>query len=314
MILLAALLCTPCHSAIVESYRQSPMARSSGPVEALAPAVYTHARSRTKYTIESPNRVVIQTPEQRATQQLHYFIGSGAHGRSFLFLRGAGLFQAPVTQYAGRGWAMSPGYEEDQFSDWTRPIDRNCLWCHASSQRPIYGTRNQYANPPFAENGITCERCHGDAKQHVADPRRRPVNPAKLAPALRDDVCRQCHTIGKTRADKPGRSFFEYRPGMALSALVTYETVPQTRDMDLKVTGHFERLAMSKCRIATGDKLWCGTCHNPHPTAAVDKNQACRTCHTPPKCARGPDCQSCHMPKAPSPEANHATFTDHWIR
>lgn len=313
--ILLALACATCHPAIVAAYEASPMARSSGHVTSLPPGAYRHPPSQTTYTIEPPNRVRIRTPLETATQTLEYFLGSGAHGRSYLFRRGDKLFQAPVTHYAHRGWGMSPGYETDDHSDWTRPIGRDCLWCHASSAQPIYGTANQYADPPFRENGITCERCHGDARAHTQNPTIRPVNPAKLPRLFRDDVCRQCHLLGLNRINKPGRSFYSYRPGTRLDVLVTYQTAPQHQQDDLKTTGHFERLAMSKCQIVSQEKLWCGTCHNPHPTTArQDPNQPCRTCHANKLSHGGPDCQNCHMPKAATPEAGHSMFTDHWIR
>lgn len=298
--------CSQCHASIVKAYRQTPMAKSSGTLRELKTARFRHEPSKTTYKI-SGTQVAIETPVQTASQALQYFIGSGAHGTSYLFSRGNKLFQAPITLFREKGWAMSPGYEADDHSDWTRPVDRNCLWCHASGTRLIYGTVNQYANPPFSEGGIVCNRCHSAEGTHYN-------NPATLAPPARADVCRQCHMTGLSRADQPGHSFFEYRPGMNLNSLVDYRSAPQSVDGDLKVTGHFERLAMSKCQIASGDKLWCGTCHNPHPTSTVDPNTACRSCHASQTCQRGPDCNSCHMPKAPSREAGHSIFTDHWIR
>jgi predicted CXXCH cytochrome family protein len=306
LFLLAMEDCTPCHSAIVGAYQKTPMAQTSGAVGELKEGRFQHAPSKTTYRM-SGKTVSVQTPQQKAVQTLHYSIGSGAHGSSYLFLRGSQLFQAPVTYFRQKGWAMSPGYENDDHSDWTRPVDRNCLWCHASGTRLIYGTINQYAQPPFRESGITCERCHSKSGAHYN-------NPAKLASEPRNDVCRQCHMTGLARSDKPGHTFFEFKPGMRLNDLVTYSSAQQRLEDDLKVTGHFERLAMSKCQIASGDKLWCGSCHNPHPVQAVDANASCRSCHAAATCQRGPDCHSCHMPKAPSREAGHSVFTDHWIR
>lgn len=288
------------------------MRLSSGAVSQLPQGEYRHAPSKTLYRMEG-NQVRIETPLEKASQKLDYFIGSGVHGRSYLFLRNRKLFQAPVTHYAGRGWQMSPGYEADDRSDWTRPIDRNCLWCHASGTKPIYGRTNEYAMP-FTEGGISCERCHGDVQAHLKSPAQLPVNPVKLSPQARNDVCRQCHLLGMTRADKPGHTFFEFKAGMQLDSLVHYAVAEQTEDSALKVTGHFERLAKSKCQMASGDKLWCGTCHNPHPAKVVDANASCRSCHELKSCGKGPDCQACHMRKMPSPEANHSVFTDHWIR
>jgi hypothetical protein len=33
---------------------------------------------------------------------------------------------------------------------------------------------------------------------------------------------------------------------------------------EMKVTSHVENLAQSACKQAAGDRLWCGTCHDPH--------------------------------------------------
>lgn len=306
LLLLALEDCTPCHAGIAATYRQTPMARSSGTVNELKAGTFRHKSSQTLYRM-AEKQVFIETPLQKATQVLDYFIGSGNHGSSYLFRRGDKLYQAPVTYYRDKQWAMSPGYEDDNHSDWTRPVDRNCLWCHASGARPVYGTVNQYANPPFNENGIGCTRCHAASGAHYN-------NPAKLPAQARSDVCRQCHMTGISRTDKAGHSFFEFRPGMRLDDLVSYRGAPQSLSSDLKVTGHFERLAMSKCQIASGDKLWCGTCHNPHPAQSINPNASCQGCHPAQSCKRGPDCHNCHMPKAPSREAGHAIFTDHWIR
>jgi len=99
---------------------------------------------------------------------------------------------------------------------------------------------------------------------------------------------------------------------MLLSDLVSYQTKPQQPDTPLSTTSHFERLAASTCAKASGDKLWCGTCHNPHPTKT--SANACLKCHINNLCRRGPDCASFHMPKNTAPDSGHATFTDHWIR
>ena len=52
--------------------------------------------------------------------------------------------------------------------DLAKPIDEGCLRCHASAIQPVAGTRNRFLDPPFLENGIGCERCHGPGKAHIA--------------------------------------------------------------------------------------------------------------------------------------------------
>jgi hypothetical protein len=293
VLLLASLAidCAPCHKEIAANFARTPMANSSGRVTQLPAARYIHSPSQTQYDISSTGRVAIATPEARATQQLNYFIGSGAHGRSFLFLRNQKLYEAPITHYAHKGWGPSPGYEKDKNSDWTRQITKDCLWCHTTGTEP---------------QGLSCERCHAPDEKHFN-------KPTSLAVEARSDVCRQCHQLANRR-DLPGKSFFDFKPGMRLDDLVRYETKPIQIETPLSTTSHFERLAESACAKSSGDKLWCGTCHSPHSSKAQDPNQSCRNCHVQNQCGRGVECAACHMPKNTAPDSSHAVFTDHWIR
>jgi hypothetical protein len=305
-ILAVAMDCAPCHREIAGSFRVTPMANSAGRVARVEAGTYRHGPSRAFYEIEAGGNVRVRTPEASASQKLDIWIGSGAHGRSYLYLRGDRLFEAPVTWYRDRGWAASPGYENDANSDWSRPIDRACLWCHTSGAKPIHGTANRYAAPVFMHGGLSCERCHAADAKHFN-------NPAKLAEGAREDVCRQCHMLAG-RTELPGRSFYEFRPGMRLDRLVRYQVTVQRPDSPLSTTNHFERLAESACAKASGSRLWCGTCHNPHPAGASDRNDSCRNCHGATRCGRGPDCAACHMPRNPAPDAGHSILTDHWIQ
>ena len=58
---------------------------------------------------------------------------------------------------------------------------------------------------------------------------------------------------------------------------------------ELTATSHFEKLQQSRCKNASGDRLWCGTCHDPHEApqaaqAAAYFREKCLTCHTPETC------------------------------
>jgi tetratricopeptide (TPR) repeat protein len=94
----------------------------------------------------------------------------------------------------------------------------------------------------------------------------------------------------------------------------------------ITVTGHVEKLAQSACRRAAGDKLWCGTCHDPHVVPKPAERIAwfrskCQACHKPDQCketkaarlANQDDCTSCHMPKRTTVDAQHVVLTDHSI-
>jgi Tfp pilus assembly protein PilF len=297
--------CQPCHTALFAAYSRTPMARSSGRVESLADAEFTAAGHR--YRIAS-NRLYFD----RGSAGIDYFVGSGAAGRSFLFQREGYLFELPVSWYSRkRLWEASPGYEREPDIRLDRAVDRTCLICHASRVQPVFGTQNRYGDPPFLEDGLGCERCHGPGSEHVRNPAAvRLVNPAKLDAPLRDSVCAQCHLTGQARIERAGRRFAEFRAGQNLAEVVTYFVWNSPR-ADLQVTSHVEKLAASACKRASGDALWCGTCHEPHTN--TDKTQsACLGCHAGAH-HREQVCASCHMPKSAPSDAVHGVSTDHSI-
>jgi hypothetical protein len=311
MMLLAAAVfvgsqtCRPCHSGIFDAYARTPMAQSSGRVDFVTPAKFTAAGH--SYRI-ADNKLFFDG----GSATMDYFIGSNAAGRTYLRERQGYLFELPVTWYAQkRAWDASPGYEKDTEVRLTRAIEPSCLLCHTSRVRPVLGTQNRYGDPPFLENGVACERCHGPGSDHAKDPASfKMVNPVRLDPERRDAVCSQCHLTGEARIERSGRKFVEYQAGDRLSDYVTYFVWKLGR-RDLKVTSHVEKLAASTCKAAAGDALWCGTCHDPHTN--VDKTQsACLDCH---KAAHRPQerCATCHMPRTRAVDANHGVMTDHSI-
>ena len=92
------------------------------------------------------------------------------------------------------------------------------------------------------------------------------------------------------------------------------------------VTSHVENLAQSKCKRSSGDRLWCGTCHDPHsvppPARKAEWFRAkCLMCHAAADCgeqraarqSKQDDCTACHMPRNPVADAEHVVYTDHSI-
>jgi hypothetical protein len=248
-------------------------------------------------------------------RRLEYFIGSGTVGHSYLYTMGGFLYQAPVSWYSAPAkWDLSPGYQAYDQLYLTRAIEPVCLECHASRLQPVTGTANGYRSPPFREGGISCERCHGSGDAHVAG-HGKMINPAKLAPDRRDSTCAQCHLAGQARVARAGAG--EFHVGDRLSdSTVVFEWSGKP---DMNVTSHFETLAESACKRASGDKLWCGSCHDPHRGPAETEKAAfyrakCLECHQTAECTRGPDCVGCHMPKTSVRDVQHSAYTDHDIR
>jgi hypothetical protein len=259
-------------------------------------------------------------------RQLEYFVGSGAAARSYLLSYEGFLYEAPVAYYTNSAsWKSPPGYASLDYPYLTRPIRPGCLVCHASGIQRIPGTQNGYASPPFLEGGVSCERCHGPGSDHIAAGKPM-LNPAKLAAKERDSICEQCHLSGEIRIPKSGKDDLAFRPGDRLADDLTV-FVRSASPSSMKVTSHSEDLAQSACKRASGEKLWCGTCHDPHSVPATHEKVAyfrgkCLTCHPTSDCralqstrrANGDNCVACHMPRNPPSDAEHVVFTDHAIR
>ncbi len=328
-------VCASCHAAIYRAYMRTPMAQSSGKVgspglETFDRAEFRDDRNAFAYTVSPDYRFEFsrQNSRQPITGQrdLAYFIGSGAAARTFLIEDGGFLFESPATYYrSSTSWKASPGFEGLDYPNLARPVIPSCLQCHASGIQATAGTLNGYAKPPFLENGVSCERCHGAGGDHVAKGAKM-VNPAKLAPAARDSICSQCHLSGEVRVAKPGKEGAALTPGDLLANDLTV-FVRAGSPSDLRVTSHVENLAQSACKRASGDKMWCGTCHDPHtppePAAkAAYFRGKCLSCHQTQDChgtaearqAKGDSCTECHMPRGPTSDIQHVVFTDHSIR
>ncbi len=330
-LLAAALLCAPpllatssrecarCHTEIYRKYAATPMAMSSGSAgSALVPEQSFSTNSGYRYSIvrQGAKLFLDFAPERR---ELVYFVGSGAVARSYLISVDSFLYEAPATYYSrSRAWALSPGYDRYQFPFLTRAIAPACLECHATGVQAVAGTQNGYRSLPFLEGGVGCERCHGPGTAHAASGKAADiVNPARLPADRRDSVCAQCHLSGEVRVDRAGKSMSGFTAGDSLSdhaiAFVRASSLP-----GMKVTSHVENLAQSACRRASGDRLWCGSCHDPHFMPAPAEKAAwfrskCQACHTPPECRRGDNCIACHMPGTAVSDADHVVYTDHSI-
>lgn len=268
----------------------------------------------------------------QGSRTLEWFVGSGRIGRSYLFSMDGFLYQAPVSFYASDGvWRASPGFQRKTSLDLTRAIEPACLQCHASGLRPVARTQNRFEAQPFLQRGVSCERCHGSGTRHIAVMKRPGgqtdkgiINPAKLTPDRRDSVCAQCHLTGAARVARAGRDRSSYKPGELLSDSVAVLVWSNAREAAVGVTSHFEKLSHSRCKERSGDRLWCGTCHDPHgeTTGFQERIRSrCVSCHATKTCslpmpgrrAMQDECQACHMPKGDARDVEHAVYTDHSI-
>jgi tetratricopeptide (TPR) repeat protein len=299
--------CGGCHPREVESYLRTGMGRSAGKPTGHPSGVVNHSASKTRFVIQATGegmRHRMERPDSQADFPVAWFIGSGNHGRSYLIERDRRLFQSPVSWYTQRGrWDLSPGYDKDPRPDFSREVTGDCLFCHASARLEPIG----------------CERCHGLVERHLAKPSKENiVNPVRLAPRVRDSVCEQCHLGGQARIPNPGRQFSDFQPGQLLEDVFTVYTAGASKGF--QVVSHVEQLAQSRCAQASGEKMWCGSCHNPHgnPADSEQYSRRCLSCHNDglpqshPAASQG--CAGCHMPKREAWDGGHAAFTDHRIQ
>ncbi|HEU0120138.1 MAG TPA: tetratricopeptide repeat protein [Bryobacteraceae bacterium] len=297
-------VCARCHPAEAKSYTQTGMAKTSGRTgQGAFREQFGHPNVTPDYTLHSGS----------ATRRLEWFLGSGHIGRSYLFRKAGQLFQSPLSYYtAPAKWDTSPGYESKSYPEWTRLVESACLQCHASQLQPAA------APQPFLEGGVSCERCHGPGDRHAARPSRdNIVNPAALPPPKRDSVCAQCHLTGAARIARAGKERGAFEAGSLLSDSVAVFVWDTPEAAATSATSHFEKLSASRCKQASGDKLWCGTCHSPHAAASSSEtyNRKCQSCHEtkPCKANAGNGCTGCHMPKSAGESVAHLVFTDHAI-
>jgi hypothetical protein len=340
--------CVRCHGEIAGTFRRHPMGRSLAPIES-APAV-GEGRAEGMTTFEAGSSRF--TVERRGGREVHresrtdgkgrvlaeieavvkYALGSGTRGVSYLVERDGRLFESPVSWYSQKGrYDLSPGYERDN-AHFNRPIEPNCLFCHANRVEPVGLTVNRYEEPIFRGHAIGCERCHGPGNLHIRRPEvidgRDPtiVNPRHLEPALRLAVCEQCHLLGTQRIERAGRGPFDYRPGFPTAEF--FAVYGPAEERGNKAVGHVEQMKVSRCFRESKGELGCTSCHDPHQVPAPGEKTdfyrgRCLACHEsrgckiprPERLARSPgdDCARCHMPRSQSLDIAHTATTDHRI-
>lgn len=336
--------CSSCHAEIYKTFANTVMAIASGAAaDGLVTGGFDDKNSGVRYRVYEQDGRVWMSYARAGKDALHgerellYFIGSGRKGRTYLFSDDGFWFETPINWYSQeRRWNMTPAYTEATEIPMNLPASTSCLNCHTSGMRlPIEGTESRFSGKPFAHAGITCERCHGADLVHAENKgavvsstiSSSIVNPAKLPADRRDAICMECHFEGTVAVEQPGKRVEEFRPGEKLTDYVHYFLLTDNQERTPRALSQFEALSLSACKRKSGDKMWCGTCHDPHMEPAESEKAAyyrgkCLACHGqgsegqefaakhhPEK----PDCAACHMPELPSKDVAHTEATDHRI-
>lgn len=359
--------CAECHQELFDAYQQVGMAKSfSRPsadnfVENFESGHFVHEPSQRHYEmLRRGDRLIFRRyqldeagePINEFERQVDWILGSGKHARNYLYQTEAGeIYQFPVAWYPQENrWAMAPNFDAAEHESVYHAITRECMFCHnAYPDVPKGSDAHQSANvfPRTLPQGIGCQRCHGPGAEHVrvarsdeeSVERKREtiVNPARLSPQLRDDVCNQCHfqpssaLAGMRHFD---RTDYSFQPGQLLAEyLIDIDVVEEgkTPSERFEINHHSYRLRQSRCFLESSGTLSCVTCHDAHHAVPqVDRAKhyaaACAQCHKTDECSLEPgssehpegvdaqDCVSCHMPKRRTQDAVHVVMTDHLIR
>ena len=269
--------CAECHAEIAETFAQHPMANTLASVASASSleviegdSTEFEAQGR-RYRVRRDGDRMIHTelmtdadgnPIYEQSQEVHYAVGSGTNAKTYVFDHDGVLFESPITWYTEKGiWDLSPGYHDNPGLRFSRRITDGCLQCHSGLPAPTgNGTSARFDEPPFLELGIGCERCHGPGKRHVEKFEAELVNagdaqdtlivnPAGLEGRVQDSVCYQCHMGGKRRILRTGKSYHDFRPGMATEDIWTVfvEPTPVGEDGTAQFISHVEQMQSSAC-------------------------------------------------------------------
>ncbi|MDA1052662.1 MAG: tetratricopeptide repeat protein [Planctomycetota bacterium] len=359
--------CAACHQELFDAYQQVGMAQSFARPRAeilsedFENSHFVHQASKRHYEMLRIGDGLIfrryqlddaGQPINEFERRVDWILGSGKHARNYLYQTEVGeMYQLPVAWYPQeQRWDMAPNFEAPEHEGVHHAITRECMFCHNAYPNVPEGS-DAYSNantfPRTLPQGIGCQRCHGPGAEHVrvassdkasAERKRETiVNPAKLSPQLRDDVCNQCHfqpSSALAGMRQFGRADYSYRPGNPLAEyLIDLDVVEEGKQSSerFEINHHSYRLSQSRCFLESPETMSCLTCHDAHHTVpeadrAKHYAAACAKCHKADDCTLeapvgghppgldAQDCASCHMPKRRTQDAVHVVMTDHLIR
>ena len=249
------------------------------------------------------------TKKTTRTERIDVVTGSARKGQTYLFWKGDLLYQLPVTYWTETdSWVNSPSFP-DGSPHFDKDIIPRCLECHASYFEWMPPPANRYRKTSLVL-GVTCEKCHGPGREHVARHRLKSpmspgtseaiVNPSSLARDRQIDVCALCHS-GNGTPIQPALSFL---PGDVLEDYIVFPYYSPEDAVDVHGS-QVQMLRRSKC-FQSSATMTCSTCHNVH-TPQLDAaafSPHCLTCHQPKQCGQYVklgeqivhNCIDCHMP------------------
>lgn len=325
--------CLQCHRGILDSWQQTAHFLASSPASTKT-VLGSFATGSNVFAFNNTQKIVMEKRDSGLFQsyylngklsQRHRFdmVLGGIKGQSYLYWKGSGLNQLPVSYYVNPGtWFLSPRYVAGYAFD--RAIGSRCFECHASyigdqpGDEQKLNTTEQFDKASLVY-GIDCERCHGPGAQHVDFQTNHPETKTaryitrfnSLSRSQKMDVCAVCHSGNKTEML---RSTFGFKPGDKLANFKLPGFINVTDTGSLDVHGNqVQLLESSKCFL--NSQMACNTCHDVHQNQRGATNlflQKCLGCHKEEnhnycKLANASNsqliqsrCINCHMPALPS--------------
>jgi hypothetical protein len=314
--------CRECHPGESAFYTRSGHARTLRPAAGLSLARRLDGRVVTdperpgvtwSYALRD-DRFRVARDEAGAVERfvVDYAFGSDHHATTFLTLTDPATptaLEHRLTHYAsGDSFGITPGQRAERPFAGTTPHGREltpaetlkCFRCHATRTSASGG---EGLDLDDLIPNVSCERCHGPARAHVAAARAgrtdlsMPFGDGNWTTESQLALCGQCHR----------------HPSRASPGLIRPDNTALARFQPVG-------LMQSKCYTRSDGAFSCVTCHEPHRRSSTDRvlyEITCIKCHEATRKAGCPvsprsGCIDCHMPKIDS--GQHVLFTDHWIR
>jgi tetratricopeptide (TPR) repeat protein len=333
--------CAPCHAKRVAEFeatshfRACRLPRAGEMPAGFAPGKGTHATHdpALRFEMTFSGGEFLQTAihaspggrPRRSTARIDLVYGAAKADEVFFSWRGDRLYELPVVWLHPQNRWANATYSRFGSGDFSREATTRCLECHNTWLEHVPGTRNQYKRDHMVL-GVTCERCHGPGREHVAFHQMHPeadvghavVHPRRLKRDRQLDVCTQCHS-NATRGRGPA---FSYRPGEPLEA--SFRVAVSKHPENDHVANQVKYLRQSKC-FQKDATLSCTTCHNPHAAhGSVESarvRRSCLKCHKPAACteqhrlpqAVRSNCVGCHMPQRVWMNVHFHTDNDRYV-
>ncbi|HZW29555.1 MAG TPA: cytochrome c3 family protein [Isosphaeraceae bacterium] len=269
-----------------------------------------------------------RTPNQVEECIAEYAFGSGHHATTFVSVIDPvvpAILEHRLSYYTRDGvLALTPGHETKPPPPGLTPHGgvppprdaRACFGCHATqvSARGSPGIDEAMMIP-----NISCERCHGPGRAHVAAARRGAPESQLALPFGPDrwtapDLLKFCGTCHRHPSGPRPEQIRPDDPNLA-----RFQPIG---------------LMQSACYRQSQGALSCVTCHDPHARASsrrAEYDAVCLECHGGPAgsggsarslarpgavCPVSPRqrCVECHMPQVGVDAGRHILLSDHWIR